>query len=116
MRNFNSLHDAAGLSVFFPKQRKMTPPWFPWILIGGLCFILFGFIGSKYRERSYQRVHFLQDFISGSILITLVGIVMPDLFPEITLPDSFPILNTDGSSTNVDDVIQVGPPRLMRHH
>lgn len=93
----------------------MTPTWFPWILIGGLCFILFGFIGSKYREKSYQRVNFLQDFVSGSILITLVGIVMPDLFPVISLPESLPLPITGAVDSAMDEVIQVGPPRLMRH-
>lgn len=99
-------------SVFFPKEGKMTPPWLPWILIGGLCFIVFGFIGSKYKEKAYQRIQFLQDFISGSILVTLVGIVMPELFPEITLPEiSSAVSNLQ---QNVDE-IQVGPPRLMRY-
>lgn len=100
--------------MFFPKERKMTPSWFPWIFIGGLCFILFGFIGSKYREKSYQRVQFLQDFVSGSILITLVGIMMPDLFPEISFPDISPLPITGSLESGVEDIIQVGPPRLMR--
>jgi hypothetical protein len=90
----------------------MTPTWFPWILIGGICFILFGFIGSKYKEKSYQRLQFLQDFVSGSILITLVGITMPDLFPEISFPSS--LTSSISSESHSDDMIQVGPPRLMR--
>lgn len=93
----------------------MTPAWFPWILIGGICFILFGFIGSKLKEKSYQRLQFLQDFVSGSILITLVGIAMPDLFPDISF--SSPVmgsLSMTMDDSKIDDMIQVGPPRLMR--
>lgn len=107
-------YNAEEMAVFFPKEWEMTPAWFPWIIIGGLCFILFGFIGSKYREKSYQRVQFLQDFVSGSILITLVGIVMPDFFPEIVLPEGVPSILTDSTDVGLDEVIQVGPPRLMR--
>jgi hypothetical protein len=98
--------------VFFPKEGKMTPAWLPWSLIGGLCFIIFGFIGTKYKEKPYQRIQFLQDFVSGSILITIVGIIMPDLFPEISLPE---ISSTVSGKISSDDEIQVGPPRLMRY-
>ena len=94
----------------------MTPSWFPWILIGGICFIVLGFIGSKYKEKRYQRLNFLQDFVSGSILMTLVGISMPDLLPELSLPDSLPSIRMSGGGefTENDELIQVGPPRLMR--
>ena len=98
--------------MFFPRQWKMTPTWLPWILIGGICFIVFGFIGSKYKDKSYQKVQFLQDFVSGSILITLVGIVMPDFLPEISLPATLPSMGSMSSSIE-DELIQVGPPRLM---
>lgn len=58
-------------------------------------------------------MQFLQDFISGSILITLVGIMMPDLFPAISFPESLPLPITGSLESGVEDILQVGPPRLM---
>lgn len=89
----------------------MTPTWFPWIVVGGLLFIVLGFIGTKYKDKTYQPVQSLQDFISGSILVAFTGILVPDLFPLIELPSSLPV----SLGTPTDDVdLQVGPPRLIR--
>jgi hypothetical protein len=85
----------------------MIPVWFPWIIVGGLFFVLFSFISSKYKQHTYQGKQFLQDFISGSILIGFIGIWMPDVFPKIEMP-TMPI--SSDSLTDFD--LQVGPPRL----
>ncbi len=82
------------------------PSWFPWIFVGGIVFILLSFIGSKYKGKVYNKIQFLQDFISGSILIGFVGVLMPDIFPKIEIPE-LPISNTS------DFDLQVGPPRLF---
>jgi len=82
----------------------MIPAWFPWIFVGGTVFILLSFIGSKYRDKEYKKIQFLQDFISGSILIAFTGVLMPDIFPKMNIP--LP------SFTDEMD-LQVGPPRLI---
>jgi hypothetical protein len=83
---------------------KMIPNWFPWIFVGGVVFILLSFIGSKYRDKEYKNIQFLQDFISGSILIAFTGVLVPDMFPKISIP----------TLSGMDDMdIQVGPPRLI---
>jgi len=85
------------------------PTWFPWMLVGGLVFIMLSFVGAKYKDKEYKNIQFAQDFISGSILIALTGILVPDLFPQFELPASLSTLGTVAS----DDIdIQVGPPRL----
>ena len=82
----------------------MIPNWFPWIFVGGVVFILLSFIGSKYRDKEYKNIQFLQDFISGSILIAFTGVLVPDMFPKISIP----------TLSGMDDMdIQVGPPRLI---
>ena len=82
----------------------MIPIWFPWIFVGGVVFILLSFIGSKYRDKEYKNIQFLQDFISGSILIAFTGVLVPDMFPKISIP----------TLSGMDDMdIQVGPPRLI---
>ena len=73
-------------------------------------FIVLSFIGAKYKDKEYKNIQFLQDFISGSILIAFTGVLVPDVFPILSIPsglaDGFP-------SMQVDDVdLQVGPPRL----
>lgn len=96
---------------YFRDIQIMTPTWFPWILIGGFLFILFGIIGAKYKEKPYKKIQYFQDFISGSILIALTGMVMPDVFPSISLPDQLPTLLPSVDSN--EDIVQVGPPRLV---
>jgi hypothetical protein len=89
----------------------MTPNWFPWIFVGGILFILFGFIGAKYKNKEYKNIQYFQDFISGSILIAFTGVLMPDLFPKMELPNELRLSGGDGMK--VDDLdLQVGPPRL----
>ena len=91
------------MNVFFSQLLKMMPTWFPWIFVGGIVFITLSFIGSKYKDKEYKKIQFLQDFISGSILIAFAGVLVPDIFPKMTIP-SF-------SSDDMD--LQVGPPRLI---
>lgn len=84
----------------------MTPVWFPWMFVGGIVFILLSFVGAKYKDKQYKNIQFLQDFISGSIVIAFTGVLVPDIFPKFELPMS---MNTDYSN---DIDLQVGPPRL----
>ena len=87
----------------------MIPTWFPWIFVGGSLFIALSFLGAKYKEKEYRNIQFLQDFISGSIFIAFLGVLVPDIFPEISLPFALPSMS---SSINDFD-LQIGPPRLI---
>lgn len=88
----------------------MMPAWFPWIFVGGVIFILLSFIGSKYKDKEYRNIQFLQDFLSGSILIAFTGVLVPDVFPPMNFSLSLPSF-----SSSVEEMdLQVGPPRLMR--
>jgi hypothetical protein len=87
----------------------MIPTWFPWIVVGGFLFVVLSFVASKYKQNSYQLKQFMQDFISGSILIGFIGVLMPDVFPSITLPSSLSMISKEMDS---DFDLQVGPPRL----
>lgn len=84
----------------------MIPAWFPWIFVGGIFFIVLSLIGAKYKEKEYRSIQYLQDFISGSILIAFIGVLAPDLFP------SFPSLPTMNEIDEME-MVQVGPPRLI---
>jgi hypothetical protein len=89
----------------------MIPNWFPWIFVGGLVFIALSYVAAKYKDKEYRKIQILQDFISGSILIAFSGVLMPDFFPSITLPNSIAvptIINMDSGDLD----LQVGPPRL----
>ncbi len=95
------------------------PSWFPWIFIGGIIFIVLGFVASKYKDKPYKNIQFLQDFISGSILIAFTGVLMPDIFPKIDIPAPLSgslgniVGNTNGGGGgDADFDLQVGPPRL----
>jgi hypothetical protein len=89
----------------------MTPVWFPWIFVGGIVFIILSFIGAKYKDKPYRSIQYLQDFISGAILIAFTGVLVPDIFPVLEFPSSMPTM----MGSNMDDMdLQVGPPRLIR--
>ncbi len=51
--------------------------------------MLLSFIASKYNDRKHATTAFAQDFISGGIVIALLGALVPDYFPK------FPISSTD---------------------
>ncbi len=93
--------------AFFSHQQEMIPAWFPWMLVGGFVFIVLSFIGAKYKDKEYKNIQFVQDFISGSILIAFTGLLIPDVFPAMEFPTSF------AANLSGDDLdLQVGPPRL----
>ncbi len=87
------------------------PNWFPWIFVGGLVFIALSFTAAKYKDKDYKKVQVLQDFISGSILIAFAGVLVPDMFPKMEMPDAIPLNLGVGLGSNDLD-LQVGPPRL----
>jgi hypothetical protein len=87
----------------------MIPSWFPWIVVGGFVFVVLSFIASKYKQDAYKGKQFLQDFVSGSIVVGFIGVLMPDVFPKIELPSNFSLSMKELES---DFDLQVGPPRL----
>jgi len=89
--------------VFSTINDIMIPHWFPWIFVGGIVFTIFGYIGTKYKDKEYKQVQTLQDFISGSIVIGFMGVLIPDIFPVFDM--SF--------QSNDDFDLQIGPPRLI---
>lgn len=90
----------------------MTPVWFPWMFVGGILFIALSFIGAKYKEKEYRSIQFLQDFISGSILIAFTGVLIPDVFPAFPALSAMLSLPTQNAFDEME-MVQVGPPRLM---
>ena len=91
------------------------PPWLPWMFVGGIAFMILSFIASKYQGKKHKSITFAQDFISGSILIALLGVIVPDVFPAFPLSTaSFALPNVSGmlrSGGGEDVEIQVGPLR-----
>jgi len=78
------------------------------MFIGGSLFIALSFLGAKYKDKEYKNIQYLQDFISGSILIAFTGVLMPDIFPAIDIP----IPDFDVKPQH-DFELQIGPPRLI---
>jgi hypothetical protein len=93
------------------------PRWFPWMIVGGVVFMILSFIATKYNDRTHTSRAFFQDFISGSIVIALLGALVPDYFP------TFPISSEDIPSIALPSIpsthramssefdLQVGPLR-----
>jgi hypothetical protein len=89
------------------------PTWFPWIFIGGVVFALLSFVAAKYQDRPHTGKSLAQDFISGGIVVALLGVIAPDAFPASPLPTEIPSVFTGGGGSSDID-LQVGPPPLAR--
>lgn len=88
------------------------PTWFPWMLVGGFAFMTLSFIASKYNQRTHPSKAFAQDFLSGSILVALMGVLVPDYFPSFPISsDEIPSLSLQNLSSSSDFDLQVGPIR-----
>jgi hypothetical protein len=89
--------------------------WLPWIFVGGLAFMVLSFLASKYNEKPHKPIAFAQDFISGAIVISLLGVLVPDAFPKFPLSSdlAIPNLTTMLQTANGDNdiALQVGPLR-----
>lgn len=108
------IRSADRTRVFFSHELEMIPVWFPWMLVGGILFIVMSFVGSRYKDKEYKNIQFIQDFISGSILIAFTGILVPDLFPVMEFPTSLPSMTAFSNVSMGEDMeLQVGPPRLI---
>lgn len=90
-----------------------VPTWFPWMLVGGFAFMTLNFIASKYNNKQHKTVSFAQDFLSGSILIALMGALVPDYFPQfpISTINIASLPSTLISSSDADFDLQIGPIR-----
>jgi len=76
------------------------PAWLPWIFVGGLAFMILSFIASKYKDKDHKPIAFAQDFISGAVVISLLGVLVPDAFP------AFPISSSDMALPNLTNMMQ----------
>lgn len=89
------------------------PTWVPWIFIGGIVFAVLSFVAAKYQGRQHTGKTLAQDFISGGIVIALLGVIAPDAFPDAPIPAEMPSMGIfTGGSSDID--LQVGPPPLAR--
>jgi hypothetical protein len=92
------------------------PPWLPWIFVGGLIFMALSFIASKYNEKPHKPIAWIQDFISGAIVVSLLGVLVPDAFPAFPIASSameLPNFTNLMQAANGDNdiALQVGPLR-----
>jgi len=96
-------------SLFFPRLPIM-PPWLPWIVVGGIAFMLLSLLASKYQQKEHKPITFAQDFISGGIVVSLLGVLVPDAFPAFPLSmPNFTELVRKSDEGDMD--VQVGPIR-----
>ena len=78
--------------------------------------MVLSFLASKYNEKPHKPIAFAQDFISGAIVVSLLGVLVPDAFPIFPLASSdlaIPNLTTMLQTANGDNdiALQVGPLR-----
>ena len=90
-------------------------PWFPWIFVGGIAFMILSFVASKYQGKPHKTLAWAQDFISGGIVVGLLGVLVPDAFPAFPVDLSnlsmASLTQTVSGSSENDMDIQVGPLR-----
>ena len=62
--------------------------------------MVLSFLASKYKEKEHKPIAFAQDFISGAVVVTLLGVLAPDAFP------AFPISSSDLAIPNLTNMMQ----------
>jgi hypothetical protein len=91
------------------------PSWFPWIFVGGIAFMALSFVAAKYKGAPHSGRAFTQDFLSGGVVIALLGVLVPDVFPvfPFSVPSTSEVSTTMKgllSGGGMDDVeLQLGP-------
>jgi hypothetical protein len=92
------------------------PEWLPWIFVGGLVFMILSFVASKYKDMEHKPITFAQDFISGAVVISLLGVLVPDAFPafpisskDIEIPNLTNMMQTANGDNDI--ALQIGPLR-----
>ena len=98
----------------FNRQTSIMPSWFPWILVGGIVFMALSFVAAKYKGVTHTGKAFIQDFLSGGVVIALLGVIAPEAFPAfpLSVPSSGDVSTTMKGllSGGGDDVeLQLGP-------
>jgi len=88
--------------------------WFPWVFVGGIAFMILSFVASKYQGKQHKTLAWAQDFVSGGIVVGLLGVLVPDAFPAFPVDFSGLTLSSitqtvQGSSDDME--LQVGPLR-----
>lgn len=100
-----------------------TNQLFIWIMIGGLLYVLLSYGTFKFKNNqkslTTHYTSYIQDFISGAIVITLASFIMPSLFPHLSVPSyictlSLPTMFMKGGNTQPLDIdeVQVKLPEL----
>jgi len=76
--------------------------------------MLLSFVASKYQGKPHKTLAWAQDFVSGGIVVGLLGVLVPDAFPAFPVDLSgltvASITNTVQGSPD-DMELQVGPLR-----
>jgi len=87
--------------------------WFPWVFVGGFAFMVLSFMASKYQGKPHKTIAWAQDFISGGIVVGLLGVLVPDAFPAFPVDFSgMTIASLTQTVKGPDEMdIQVGPLR-----
>jgi hypothetical protein len=87
--------------------------WFPWVFVGGIAFMVLSFVASKYQGKSHKTIAWAQDFISGGIVVGLLGVLVPDAFPAFPVDLSGVSLSSLTQTVKGPDEmdLQVGPLR-----
>ena len=96
--------------LLFFQPPSIMPPWLPWVIVGGIVFMLLSLLASKYQEKEHKAITFAQDFVSGGIVVALLGVLVPDAFPAFPLSvPNFTELVRKSDEGEMD--VQLGPIR-----
>jgi hypothetical protein len=86
------------------------------MFVGGLVFMILSFVASKYSDKEHKPIAFAQDFISGGVVVSLLGVLVPDAFPafpisskDITMPNLTNMMQTANGDNDI--ALQIGPLR-----
>jgi hypothetical protein len=62
-------------------------------VIGAVSFAILGVIATYYRDDNPSKKSVARDFVAGSLMVSFVMLLMPDLFPKMSFNIPLPTID-----------------------
>lgn len=63
----------------------MNPSLLSYMIVGAIGFVLLSVLATKYRGDEVEGKHLVRDAVAGSMFTAFVLILVPDMFPQLSL-------------------------------
>ncbi len=82
----------------------MNPSLLIYALGGALIFCILSAIATKYREEEITAKHLLRDSTAGALFTAFILVLIPDMFPPLSVAALFTAIKMSGGGGNSDSI------------